>query len=102
MEGVYNTVRGEVGPLPDSLFWYTLCMALFVFAVWVVRRFIDNNKETFDKHSDLIAKMGNCIIELTTMTKVHEVQIQTLIKKTDQQTEDIESLRDFYIVTYKK
>lgn len=77
-------------------------MALFVFAVWVVKRFIDNNKESFDKHSDLIGKMGNCIIELTTITKVHEVQIQALINKTDRQTEEIESLRDFYIVTYKK
>lgn len=102
MEGVYKTVIAEVGPLPDSFFWYTISVALFVFAIWVVKRFIDNNQDTFDKHGVLITEMGKCLIELTTITKIHEVHIQALIKKVDEQGEDIETLRDFYIVTYKK
>jgi len=102
MERVYKIAQANVIPMPDSVFWYTISMALFIFAVWVAKRHIDNSKETFSEHSDLIRKMSNCIIELTTITKVHEVHIQSLIKKVDDQGGEIESLRDFYIVTYKK
>jgi len=102
MEGIQKIIYADVMPVPDSVFWYTLSVSLLAFSLWVGKRFVDNNKDTFDRHGDLIAKMGNCIIELTTITKVHEVHIQSLIKKVDEQGEDIEALRDFYIVTYKK
>jgi len=102
MEGIQKIIHADVMPLPDSVFWYSLSMALFLFAVWAGKRYIDSTKDTFDKHGDLITKMSNCIIELTTITKVHEVHIQSLIKKVDDQGGEIESLRDFYIVTYKK
>lgn len=88
-------------PLPDSVFWYTISVALFIFAVWVVKNYIDNSKETFSEHSDLIRKMSNCIIELTTITKVHEVHIQALNKKVDAHDGALDALREFYIVRYK-
>lgn len=100
MDRVYHFAQAQVRPLPDSFFWYTLCLALFVFAVWVVKRYIDNNKDTFDTHGDLIRQMGNCIIELTTITKVHEVHIQALNKKVDSHDKEIDALRDIYIVRY--
>lgn len=92
----------EVIPMPDSVFWYTICMALFIFAIWVVKRHIDGNKDTSDKHGMLITEMGKCIIELTTITKVHEIHIQSLLKDVEKQGQDLETLREFYIVTYKK
>jgi hypothetical protein len=101
MEGIQST-NLEVMPLPDSVFWYTLCILLFSFAAWVVKRHIDTNKETFQRHGDLITKMGECIVELTTMTKVHENQMQSVLKILDKHGDEIEALRDFYIVTYKK
>lgn len=95
-------IRAQAIPLPDSLFWYTLCMCLTAFAIWAIKRHIDSNKDTSDRHADLIAQMSKCLIELTTMTKVHDVQIQSVIKKVDDQGDELEALRDFYIVTYKK
>jgi hypothetical protein len=100
---IFSVIRGQVVPLvPDSFFWYTISTALFVFALWVGKRFIDSQKEQQDKTGALVSEMGKCLIELTTISKVHEVHIQSLLKKVDDQGDDIETLREFYIVTYKK
>jgi hypothetical protein len=101
MERVYKIAQASVMPMPDSVFWYTISMALFLFAVWVAKRHIDNSKETFSEHSDLIRKMSNCLIELTTITKVHEVHIQALNKKVESHDRELDALREFYIVKYK-
>lgn len=94
------TAEAQIIPLPDSFFWYTLSLVLFVFVIWVVKRWLDNNKDTFDNHGDLIRQVSNCVIELTTITKVHEVQIQELTKKVDAHNREIDALRDIYIVRY--
>lgn len=88
--------------MPDPIFWYTLCIVLLAAIIWGIKKWLDSNQITFDKHSKLIEDLGKCVIELTMMTKVHEVHIQALLKKVDEQGDDIETLRDFYIVTYKK
>lgn len=88
--------------MPDSFFYYTLCLLLLVTIIWGIKKWLDNNKETFDTHGKLIADMGKCIIELTTITKVHEIHIQSLLKDVEKQGQDLETLREFYIVTYKK
>lgn len=102
MENLFRLAQAGVRPIPDSFFWYTLCVLLLVFCVWVIKRYIDNTKDTFDTHGDLIRRMGDCIVQLTTLTKVHEVQIQALNKTVDGHDKEIESLRDFYIVKYKE
>lgn len=101
MERVLKIAKASTAPMPDQFFWYTICVALFAFVIWATLRYIDNIKATFDKHGDLITKMGSCIIELTTITKVHEVHIQAILKDMEKQGEDLESLREFYIVKYK-
>lgn len=100
MERLHHTAAQVAAP--DPVFWYTLCIVLLLAIIWGIKRWLDNNQGTFDKHGNLITEMGKCIIELTTMTKIHEVHIQALLKKVDEQGDDIETLRDFYIVTYKK
>ena len=103
MEGVYAQI--EMKAIPDSFFYYTLCVFLLIIiskfvSSWVVQ-WIGNNKDRHDQHGKLISEMGKCLIELTTITKVHEVHIQSLLKSRDKQGEDIETLREFYIVRYK-
>jgi len=104
MEGVYGIIIAEVEvkTMPDAVFWYTLCVLMIGVLIWGVKRELDNNKSSFDKHGILITEMGKCIIELTTITKVHEVQIQNLLKASEKMGDDLETLREFYIVTYKK
>lgn len=101
MEGVPIT-QLELKPIPDSFFWYTISVVLFAFFIYAVKRHVDTNKGESDRHGLLIDQVGKCIIELTTMTKIHEVKMQELIKKVDKHEDEIETLRDFYIVTYKK
>lgn len=110
MEGVFSKIKtlAQIGlkSVPDSFFYYTLCLFLLIiiskFASNWVSQWIGNNKERHDEHGKLITEMGKCLIELTTITKVHEVHIQSLLKSRDEHKEDIETLREFYIVTYKK
>lgn len=109
MERVYHITQAAVGPVPDSFFWYTLCVLLSAFSIWAVKRHIDANKDTDNRHGDLITQMGKCIIELTTMTKIHEVKMEAqgtkiaeMAKRVEKHEEEIEELRDFYIVSNKK
>jgi hypothetical protein len=88
--------------MPDGIFWYTVSTALFIFSIWLVKRFLDTNKEEKDREGILVKEMGKCLIELTTMTKIHDVHINSLLKNVEKHGDDIETLREFYIVTYKK
>ena len=101
MERVLKIAQASVTPVPDSFFWYSLCVALCAITIWSIKRYIDNNKETFSQHSDLIRQMGNCIIELTTITKIHEVHFQSTNKRLDDHDKELDALREFYIVKYK-
>lgn len=92
----------DLKSVPDAVFYYTLCLLLLALLAKFITNWVGSNKDRQDQHGDLIREMGRCLTELTTITKVHEVQIQALLKTTEKQSEDIETLRDFYIVTYKK
>ena len=80
---------------PDGWFYYAVTLAFGGALIYVILRYSSRVDKTLEK-------VQETLIELKTMTSLHEVHIQSLLKKADQQGDEMQSLRDFYIVTYKK
>lgn len=80
---------------PDGWFYYAVTLAFGAALIWVILRYTGRIDTTLNK-------VEEAVNQLTTMTKIHDIHIQGLLKKVDQQAEDLETIREFYIVTYKK